>query len=111
MMARRSLVGLVVFACVLSWTGSVRAVPTAVTYWNEVAVQAVTAGRAGPVGLLDQAIVAAAVHDAVQAIERRYEPYYFTSPGAEGDPVAAVAAAAYGVLAGLYPGQKPGPTG
>lgn len=79
MLTRRRLTGLVVFvfAC-LSWTGSVRAVPTAVTYWNDVALQAVTAGRTAPAGLLDQALVAAA---------------------------------AYGVLAGLYPSQLPGPTG
>jgi hypothetical protein len=112
MLTRRRLTGLVVFvfAC-LSWTGSVRAVPTAVTYWNDVAVAATATGRMGPVGLLDQAVIAAAVHDAVQAIEGRYEPYYFVSSGEEGSTTAAVAAATYRVLAGLYPSQLPGPTG
>ena len=109
MMKRRSLIGLVVCAC-LGWTGTVtvRAVPTVVTYWNDVANAAVTIGRPGPIGTLDGAIIAAAVHDAVQAIEGRYEPYYFSAPGAEGSTTAAVAAAAYGVLARLYPAQRPG---
>jgi hypothetical protein len=83
----------------------------AVTDWNAIAVQAVTAGRAGPPGLLDLALVQAAVHDAVQSIEGRYEPYFTTIAGAEGSTAAAAAAAAYGVLAGIYPSQRPGPTG
>jgi len=112
MLKRRSLIGLVVCACV-GWTGTVtvRAAPTVVTYWNEVANAAVTIGRAGPAGALDSAIIAAAVHDAVQAIEGRYEPYYFSAPGSEGSTTAAVAAAAYGVLIRLYPTQGPGLTG
>ena len=112
MLKRRSLIGLVVCACV-GWTGTVtvRAAPTVVTYWNEVANAAVTIGRAGPAGALDNAIIAAAVHDAVQAIEGRYEPYYFSAPGSEGSTTAAVAAAAYGVLIRLYPTQGPGLTG
>ena len=112
MMKRRSLIGLVVCACV-GWTGTVtvRAVPTAVTYWNEVANGAVTIGRPGPIGALDLAIIAAAVHDAVQAIEGRYEPYYFSAPGAEGSTTAAVAAAAYGVSSGCIRRSGPAPPG
>ena len=94
----------------LCWAGIASA--NAVTVWNDIGAQAVTVGRAGPPGLLDQGLVQAAVHDAVQAIEGRYEPYDFTgTPGAEGSLAAAVAAAAYGVLAELYPAQRPGPTG
>jgi hypothetical protein len=50
--------------------------------------------------------VQAAVHDAVQAFENRFEPYHVSIDGATGAPAAAVAAAAHGVLAGLYPAQK-----
>lgn len=45
----------------------------AVTYWNEVTVNTVATGRAGVPGLLDIALVQAAVHDAVQSIEGRFE--------------------------------------
>src|SRR5262249_19821297 len=82
-----------------------------VTFWNNVIVSSVTIGRPGSPGLLDIALAHAAVHDAVQAIEQRYEPYLFADSSASGSPAAAVAAAAYGVLAGLYPAQRPGAVG
>jgi hypothetical protein len=88
-----------------------RAVDHPVTYWNSVTSAAAAAGRAGPSSLLDIAIVQLAVHDAVQSIERRYAPYKFRDPSATGSPQAAVAAASYGVLASLYPTQRPGPAG
>ena len=94
-----------------AWSTQARAVHQPVTFWNNVAVTAATAGRPGVPGLLDIALVQAAVHDAVQAIEGRYEPYLFSDPSATGSPQAAVAAAAYGVLAQLYPLQRPGPAG
>jgi len=84
-------------SCLLGWTGSAYA--NSVTDWNEVTVRYVAggggipAGRPGPVGFLDVALVQAAVHDAVQAIEGRYEAYYFTGTGT-GSKDAAVAAAA-----------------
>lgn len=91
--------------CALAgWASDARA--DAVTYWNEIAVRAVTIGRPSPVGFLDLALVQAAVHDAVQAFERRYEAYHAAIDGATGSPEAAVAAAAHGVLAGLYPAQR-----
>lgn len=49
----------------------------AVSDWNAIAVQAtVTASRPGQTGMLDVAMVHVAIYDAVQAIEKRYEPYY-----------------------------------
>jgi hypothetical protein len=87
----------------VGWAVPARA--DAVTYWNDVAVQAVTSGRPGGQGFLDVALVQAAVHDAVQAIQRRFQPYHATLQGA-GSPDAAVAAAAYGVLIGIYPKQQ-----
>src|SRR5688572_18295914 len=95
---------LIVFVCLwLSWSRS--AFADAVTYWNDVTVTAVTAGRPGGQGFLDMALVHAAMHDAVQAIERRFQPYAATVQGA-GSPAAAGGAAAYGVLIGLYPMQR-----
>jgi hypothetical protein len=78
----------------------------AVADWNAIAVQAtVTGARPGPTGLLDIAMVQAAVYDAVQAIERRYEPYYAEIKGASGSPVAAAAKAAHDVLVNRFPAQ------
>ena len=75
--------------------------------WNAIAVQStVTAGRPGPSGVIDVAIVHAAMYDAVQAIERRYEPYYAEIPGATGSPIAAAARAARDVLLNRFPTQN-----
>ena len=95
---------LVVGLC-LGWSASAQADP--VTYWNGVTVSVVSAERGGPPGLLDIALVQAAVHDAVQAIEGRYQPYHYTNPAqlGVGSPAAAVAAAAHRVLVLLYPGR------
>lgn len=78
----------------------------AVTDWNAIAVQTtVTAGRPGPTGVLDVAMVQAAVYDAVQAIVREYKPYHTTIPGASGSPVAAAAKAAHDVLVSRFQGS------
>jgi hypothetical protein len=77
----------------------------AVVDWNEIAQQAIVVGRPGPPGALDSALVQIAVHDAVQAIDKRYEPYHVEIKGAKGSRSAAVAAAAHDVLVGLYPAQ------
>ena len=84
-----------------------------VTDWNFITLRCVQgapplvpANRTGPVGLLDIALVQTAVHDAVQAIEARYEAYRYTTPGV-GSTSAAVAAASYGVLVGLYGADDP----
>ena len=66
------------------------------------------ANRSGPAGLFDIALVQAAVHDAVQAIQGRFEPYeYERATRGVGSPSAAAAAAAYGMLTGLYGAQDP----
>jgi len=77
----------------------------AVTDWNAITMDAVTAARPGPQGMLDVALVHIAVHDAVQAIEKRYEPYHFEMANAKGSRSAATAAAAHGVLVAIYPAQ------
>src|SRR6185436_3891217 len=102
MTGMKGLAGLIVCGA-LSWTGPVAA--DAVTDWNEIAMNAVTVGRPGAPGTLDMALVQVAVHDAVQAIEGRFEPYHVEIKGAKGSRSAAVAAAAHDVLVGLYPAQ------
>jgi hypothetical protein len=82
-----------------------RADTDAVVDWNQITVDAVTAGRPGTIGLVDIALVQVAVHDAVQAIEKRFEPYHFEPERAHGRRSAAVAAAAHDVLVGMYPAQ------
>lgn len=61
--------------------------------------------RPGPHGLLDLAVVQAAVFDAVQSIGRKYKPYHVEIPGASGSKEAAAAKAAHDVLVNLYPTQ------
>jgi len=78
----------------------------AVTDWNAITLDAVTAGRPGPIGMVDVALVQAAVHDAVQALDRRYEPYHVEIRGARGRRSAAVAAAAHDMLVGMFENQS-----
>ncbi len=93
-----------IVAVMLSAPGSASA--DAVSDWNAIAVQAtITGARPGPTGILDVAVVQAAVYDAVQAIERQYEPYYVEIKGASGSPVAAAAKAAHDVLVNRFPAQ------
>ena len=85
----------------LSW-----ALPTqadAVTEWNAVTANC-SVNRIGPSGLFDIALVQSAVHDAVQAIQGRFEAYEYENPAllGAGSPEAAAAAAAYRTLVGLY---------
>jgi hypothetical protein len=75
--------------------------------WNEISETAVkTAHHAPSVAALDFAIVHLAIYDAVESIDRRYEPYHASVPGATGSPSAAAAKAGYDVLVGLFPLQK-----
>jgi hypothetical protein len=85
--------------------GAEAAYADAVTDWNAIAQPAITAGNPGAPGALDSALVQIAVHDAVQALDGRFEPYHFTMKAAHGSQSAAVAAAAHDVLVGLYPAQ------
>ena len=76
----------------------------AVTDWNAITVNCVSVNRPGPVGVLDVALVQAAVHDAVQAIQGRFESYRYSNPDRLGDgsEAAAAASAAHQMLVGLY---------
>jgi hypothetical protein len=56
------------------------------------------------------AMVQVAVHDALNAIDRRYDGYYFEGPGdTAASPDAAVAAAAHTVLVGIVGSYGPPP--
>ena len=103
---RAIAVAVLVTSTVMSWSTITRA--DAVTDWNAIAVQALATAvppRPGPVAFLDLAIVQAAVHDAVQAIDGRFEPYHTVILGATGSPDAAAARAAHDVLVNILPGQ------
>jgi hypothetical protein len=92
-----------------------------VTDWNDLAAKAIATAQAGarcrpdaplppgprplPVITIDYAMVHLAMHDAVQAIEGRYEPYGDPIWGACGSPVGAAAKAAHDVLVNLFPLQ------
>jgi hypothetical protein len=103
----RALTGLIVCAS-LTWATPATADP--VVDWNAIAsdavLTAIAAGeRPGPTAVLDFAMVHAAIHDAVQAIEKRFEPYHVQIPGASGSLVAATAKAAHDVLVQRFPTQ------
>ena len=79
-----------------------------VSRWNRLATDAAAAEQTDPLNESRVfAIVHAAMHDALNAIERRYEPYregVAAAPGAL--PAAAVAAAAHAALIELMPARK-----
>jgi hypothetical protein len=80
-----------------------------VTDWNINATNAliVTAGQTPPVSVMHLAMVHGAVYDAVNAIDRRYEPYLGAPPARRWySKDAAAATAAYRVLASLLPTQQ-----
>jgi hypothetical protein len=83
------------------------AVADVIEDWNLRTFQASAAGaRRGPSSVLDLPMVHLAMHDAVQAYERRYAAYCAAPAGPAGSPVAAAAAAAHDVLVGLFPAQS-----
>jgi hypothetical protein len=81
--------------------------------WNDTAMKVIGANGQSPVAVSRTlAMVHGAIHDALNAIDRRYDAYYFDGPAASGaSPDAAVAAAAHTVLVGTIssfgtPAQK-----
>jgi PAP2 superfamily len=74
--------------------------------WNQISENAVRAGKHPlPVTSVEFAIVQLAIYDAVESIDRRYEPYYTRVPGGTGSLSAAAAKAGHDTLAGLFPAQ------
>ena len=84
-----------------------------VLQWNEITMKAIEAnGQNNIVATRTLAMTQAAVHDALNAIDRRYDAYFFEGPAEPtASPDAAAAAAAHTVLVGVVssfgtPAQK-----
>src|SRR5258705_11663479 len=92
---------LIVCLTVASWT--LPAAANEVVQWNETTVKAIEAnGQSNVVATRTLAMVQVAVHDALNAISRRYDAYYFEGPAdPAASPDAATAAAAHTVLVGV----------
>ena len=75
--------------------------------WNRALLDAVRVDRTTPpLAARNMAIVQAAVYDAVNAIDRSYEPYFVdVKAPRSASPEAAAAAAAHRALVALYPAQ------
>ena len=85
-----------------------------VTDWNAITLvcvqgrptplPAIPPNRGGPPGLLDIALIQAAVSDAVQAVQGRFESYRYANAAllGAGSPNAAAAAATHDMLVALY---------
>lgn len=97
------LTSLIVCLC-LSCAGLARA--DVVSDWNAIASQTAIPVRPGPSSILDLAMVHAAMHDAIQAFQGRFESYGAPIPNASGSPVAAAARAAHDVLVARFPTQS-----
>lgn len=83
--------------------------PTVVLDWGthaRSALQTETGNQDPLVGTRTLAMVHLAMHDAVNAADRRYQPYTYLAKDAEADVVAAAATAAHKVLVGLFPAQQ-----
>ena len=98
----RRLTGLIICGC-LMWAAPAAADP--ITELNAIAADTIFGGGrpAGASPLLDFAMVHAAIHDAVQAYEKRFQPYAVHIRDASGSRVAAAAAAARDVLVNRFP--------
>ena len=78
----------------------------AIADWNAIAETAVKiAAHPLPVTSVEFAIVHVAIYDAVESIDRRYQPYYASVSGARGSMSAAAARAGRDALVGLFPAQ------
>ena len=77
-----------------------------VSDWNAIAAQTAIPVRPGPSAILDLAMVHAAMHDAIQAFEGRFESYSSPIPDPSGSPIAAAARAAHDVLVVRFPSQS-----
>jgi hypothetical protein len=102
---RRTLLTGIFVVGLLATAPAPPAAANAVLTWNETAVKAATANGQNTIQITRTlAMVQGAVHDALNAITRRYAAYYFEGPADAGaSPGAATAAAAHTVLVGVIP--------
>jgi hypothetical protein len=101
----RHTVSLILCGCLAS---AAPASADPVSDWNAIASTTALAAGArepGTAPLLDLAMVHAAIHDAVQAYEKRFKPYAAEIRNASGSRAVAVAKAAHDVLADRFPAQ------
>jgi hypothetical protein len=108
MKSLRILIGLIVCGYLIL---AIPAHADVVADWNAIATQTalqtvIPPVRPGPTAILDLAMVHAAMHDAIQAFEGRFESYGAPIPNASGSPVAAAARAAHDVLVARFPNQS-----
>jgi hypothetical protein len=79
----------------------------AVLDWNAIANTTILAGgRPAATALIDYAVVHAAIHDAVQAYDKRFDAYATVIPNATGSMDAAVAKATHDLLVNRFPAQS-----
>jgi hypothetical protein len=103
----RTLVRTVAALSVVAAAAATPAGADVVTHWNAITLTTAVAGnRPGPAIMLDIAMAQLAVHDALQAYQRRYRSYGPAIDGAAGSPVAAAATAAHDLLAARFPAQS-----
>jgi vanadium-dependent haloperoxidase-like protein len=102
---RSAILPSILGVCLLAIAFVPPAAANEVLKWNETALKAAAAGGQNSLQVTRTiAMVQGAVHDALNAINRRYAAYYFEEPGAAGaSPDAAVATAAHTVLVGVLP--------
>jgi hypothetical protein len=83
--------------------------PDVVLAWNQrvLAIAEADDGLLTLKGVRTAAMMHVAMHDALNAISRRFAPYAYDGSAADADPVAAVARAAYVVAMTQYPGDGP----
>jgi len=98
----RRFTGLLICCCLL-WAAPAAAADP-ISELNVIASDTIFAGGrpAGAAPLLDFAMVHAAIHDAVQAYEKRFQPYAVRIHDASGSPVAAAARALRDVLVNRF---------
>jgi hypothetical protein len=103
--SERALLTVIVLGCSLVAGFTPPAAANEVVKWNEIALKVIADGGQNPVVTTRTlAMVHAAVHDALNSINRRYDAYYFEGSGSPGaSPDAAIAAAAHTVLVGVVP--------
>lgn len=100
-----------VFVLLLVFLAPSAARADVVADWNAIATQTalqtvIPPVRPGPSAILDLAMLHAAMHDAIQAFEGRFESYGAPIPNGSGSPVAAAARAAHDVLVARFPNQS-----
>ena len=102
--AARRLIGVLV--C-FSLGAAVPARADVVTDWSAITISTIGAGApvAGPGRLIEYAMVHIAMHDAVQAIQRRFDTYSTGITPTSGSVIAAAAKAAHDVLVNRFPAQ------